>query len=189
MQGLWQRRKVNLNATTQQTVLSNGACATPTSPPPTSTSTPSDEPPRPAESVPPPAFGAVVEGTPPLPPSTSSQNKRKLRSTRGDEYNKRSRTGAGNTSKEYSTRRQRCAQFWAAWTHAWRKCSSSWQCLLHTPRSTSIPACYNIDLPAAARLCLRTLLAGCAAPLYLGHCIAAARADKKKLVVDDDQGS
>jgi ribosome biogenesis ATPase len=97
MQGLWQRRKVNLNATTQQTVPTS---ATPTSPAPTSTPTPSDEPPRP-EPVPP-AFGAV-ERTPVL-PSTSTQSKRKLRSTRGDEGNKRSRTGTGtgNTSKEYT---------------------------------------------------------------------------------------
>jgi ribosome biogenesis ATPase len=99
MQGLWQRRKVNLNATTQQTVPSTSASATPTPPPPTSASTPSDEPPRPAEPVPPPAFGAV-EATPV--PSTSSQSKRKLRSARGDEGNKRSRTGTGNTSKEYA---------------------------------------------------------------------------------------
>ena len=106
MQGLWQRRKVNLNATTQQTVPSStSASATPTPPPPTSTSTPSDEPPRPAaEPVPPAALGAV-DGTPvPVPvPSTSSQSKRKLRSTRGDEGNKRSRTtGTGNASKEYA---------------------------------------------------------------------------------------
>ncbi|KAN0113732.1 P-loop containing nucleoside triphosphate hydrolase protein [Russula decolorans] len=74
-------------------------------PPPPPTSTPSDEPPRPAEPPvpPPPAFGAV-EGTPVPPPSTSSQSKRKLRSTRGDEGSKRSRTtiGTGSTSKEYA---------------------------------------------------------------------------------------
>jgi ribosome biogenesis ATPase len=83
-----------LNATATQTVPSTSA--TPTPPPPTSTSTPSDEPPRP-EPVQPPIEGAPV-------PSTSSQSKRKLRSTaRGDEGNKRSRTtGTGNTSKEYA---------------------------------------------------------------------------------------
>ena len=91
-----------MNATTQT---APSTSATPTPPPhphpPTSTSTPSDEPPRP-EPVPQPAAGAV-EGTPlPLPSSTGSQSKRKLRSTRGDEGNKRSRTGAGNTSKEYA---------------------------------------------------------------------------------------
>jgi ribosome biogenesis ATPase len=100
MQGLWQRRKVNLNATTQ-TVSSTTSATTPAPPPPappTSTSTPSDEPPpaRP-EPVPSPASGAV-DGTPP----TSSQSKRKLRSTRGDEGNKRSRTGTGSTSKEHA---------------------------------------------------------------------------------------
>lgn len=98
MQDLWQRRKVNLNATTQAVPSTS---ATPTPPPPTSTSTPSDEPPRP-EAVPPPASGAVVEGTPVPSTATSSQSKRKLRSTRGDEGNKRSRTGTGNTSKEYA---------------------------------------------------------------------------------------
>jgi len=92
-----------LNATTQQTVPSSASTsATPTPPPPPSISTPSGELPRPAEPVPPPAFGAA-EGTP-LPPSTSSQSKRKLRSTRGDEGYKRSRTGTStsNTSKEYA---------------------------------------------------------------------------------------
>ena len=84
-----------MNATTQ-TVPSTSA--TPTPPPPTSTSTPFVDHPRP-EPVPPPASGAV-EGTPV--PSASSQSKRKLRSTRGDEGNKRSRTGTGNTSKEYA---------------------------------------------------------------------------------------
>ena len=99
MQGLWQKRKVNLNSTTQ-TIPSTSTPTPP--PPPPSTSTPSDEPPRP-EPAPSPASGAV-EGTPPVPvPSTSSQIKRKLRSTRGDEGNKRSRTGTGNnTSKEYA---------------------------------------------------------------------------------------
>lgn len=99
MQGLWQRRKVNLNATTQTQAVPSTS-ATPTPPAPTSTSTPSDEPPRP-EAVPPLSSGAV-EGTPAPVPSTSSQSKRKLRSTRGDEGNKRSRTGTGNTSKEYA---------------------------------------------------------------------------------------
>ena len=98
MQGLWQRRKVNLNSTTQ-TVPSTTSATTPASPPapPTSTSTPPDEPPRP-ETAPSPACGAVVEGAPP----TGSQSKRKLRSTRGDEGNKRSRTGTGNASKEHA---------------------------------------------------------------------------------------
>ena len=95
MQGLWQRRKVNLNATTQT---APSTSATPPPPPPPSTSTPSDDPPRP-DPVPPPASGAV-EATPV--PSTSSQSKRKLRSTRCDEGNKRSRTGTGITSKEYA---------------------------------------------------------------------------------------
>ncbi len=95
MQGLWQRKKVNLNVPTQ-TVPSTGA--TPTPPLPTSTSTPSEEPPCP-DSVPPPASG-TVEGA--QVPSTNSQSKRKLRSTRGEEGNKRSRTGTGNTAKEYA---------------------------------------------------------------------------------------
>ena len=166
MQGLWQRRKVNLNATTQQTAPSStsaNANATLPPPPPPSTSTPSDEPPRPAAEPVPPAFGAV-EGTP-VPSSTSSQSKRKLRLTRSDEGHKcgRTATGTGNTTRRRNTRRRRCAsQTWAAWTHAWRKCSSLWQCLLHTLRSTSIPACsllvayYYMDFLAVARLCLRT---------------------------------
>ena len=80
-----------MNATTQ---MAPSTSATPTSPPPTSTSTPSEETPR-SEPVPPPASG-TVEG--PV-PSTSSQSKRKLRSTRGEEGNKRSRV---NTAKEYA---------------------------------------------------------------------------------------
>jgi ribosome biogenesis ATPase len=95
MQGLWQRRKVNLNATTQ---MAPSTSATPTSPPPTSTSTPSDETPR-SEPVPPPPSG-TVEGVPV--PSASSQSKRKLRSTRGEEGNKRSRVSTSNTAKEYA---------------------------------------------------------------------------------------
>jgi hypothetical protein len=88
------------------------------------------------------------------------------------------------TRRRTSTHRQRCAsQIWAAWTHAWRKCSRSWQCLLHTLRSTSIPACsllvacYCMDLPAVARLCLRTRLVGCA-PLYSGILHSSARTDE-----------
>ncbi|KAH9983302.1 P-loop containing nucleoside triphosphate hydrolase protein [Russula vinacea] len=46
-----------------------------------------------------PASGAV-EGVPVS--SASSQSKRKLRSTRGEEGNKRSRIGTGNTAKEYA---------------------------------------------------------------------------------------
>ncbi|KAF8468490.1 ribosome biogenesis ATPase RIX7 [Russula ochroleuca] len=91
MQGLWQRRKVNLNATTQT---APSTSATPASPPPT-TPTPSEETPR-SEPVPP--ASGTVEGV----PSTSSQSKRKLRSTRGEEGNKRSRVGTGNTAKEYA---------------------------------------------------------------------------------------
>ena len=85
-----------MNSTTTQTVPSTSA--TPPPAPPTSTSTPSDEPPRP-EPLPPPVEAA--EGTPPI-PLTGSQSKRKLRSTRGDEGNKRSRTGTGNTSKDHA---------------------------------------------------------------------------------------
>jgi ribosome biogenesis ATPase len=81
-----------LNATTQ---MAPSTSATPASPPPTSTSTPSEEPPR-SEPVPPPASG-TVDGV--LVPSTSSQSKRKLRSTRGEEGSKRSRIGTG---KEYA---------------------------------------------------------------------------------------
>jgi ribosome biogenesis ATPase len=91
MQGLWQRRKVNLNATTQT---APSTSATPASPPPT-TPTPSEETPR-SEPVPP--ASGTVKGV----PSTSSQSKRKLRSTRGEEGNKRSRVGTGNTAKEYA---------------------------------------------------------------------------------------
>ena len=77
------------------------------------------------------------------------------------------------TTRRRNTRRRRCAsQIWAAWTHAWRKCSSSWQCLSRTLKSTSIPACsllvacYCMDLPAVARPCLQTRLVGCA---LFGH--------------------
>src|SRR5258707_8163170 len=96
MQGLWQRRKVNLNATSQ-TVPSTSA--TPTPPPAVSTSTPSDEPHEPPRPEPVAPASGIVEGA--SVPSTSSQNKRKIRSTRGEEGNKRSRTGTGNTAKEY----------------------------------------------------------------------------------------
>jgi ribosome biogenesis ATPase len=85
MQGLWQRRKVNLNAA--PTVPSTSATtSTPTTPPGPPTSTPSDEPPR-LE----PAASGNAEEVPST--TTASSSKRKLRSTR-EEGGKRSRIGA-----------------------------------------------------------------------------------------------
>ena len=85
MQGLWQKRKVNLNAA--PTVPSTSATtSTSTTPPGPPTSTPSDESPRPE----PAASGNVEE----VPSTTSAlSSKRKLRSTR-EEGGKRSRIAA-----------------------------------------------------------------------------------------------
>lgn len=92
MQGLWQRRKVNLNATS--TAPSANAALTP--PPAPTSAPPAEEPPHP-DSVPP-ASGSAEE----LPQTTTSSGKRKLRSTRGEEGNKRSRVGASNGAKEHA---------------------------------------------------------------------------------------
>lgn len=87
MQGLWQKRKVNLNAA--PTVPStNAPTSTSTTPPGAPTSTPSDEPPR---TEPAPAVSGNVEEVPSMTAAVSS--KRKLRSTR-EEGGKRTRVGA-----------------------------------------------------------------------------------------------
>ena len=92
MQGLWQRRKVNLNATS--TAPSTNASPTPL---PASTSAPPlEEPPRP-DSVPPASTNAEEQ-----PQTTTSSGKRKLRSTRGEEGSKRSRVGVSNGAKEHT---------------------------------------------------------------------------------------
>jgi ribosome biogenesis ATPase len=86
MQGLWQRRKVNLNAA----ATAPSTSATPT-PPPVPTSSPSEDPPRP-DPVP------LSSGNADEAPSTTTapSSKRKVRSTRGDEGStKRSRVGGG----------------------------------------------------------------------------------------------
>jgi ribosome biogenesis ATPase len=87
MQGLWQKRKVNLNAA--PTVPStNAITSTSTTPPGAPTSTPSDEPPR---TEPAPAASGNLEEVPSTTAAASS--KRKLRSTR-EEGGKRTRVGA-----------------------------------------------------------------------------------------------
>ncbi|KAI0261172.1 P-loop containing nucleoside triphosphate hydrolase protein [Gloeopeniophorella convolvens] len=87
MQGLWQRRKVNLNA-----------AHTPPSPspaptPPTTSAGP-DDPSRPETITPAPVNTEDV-------PSSAPPSKRKIRTIRGEESSKRSRTGGGAIAKEY----------------------------------------------------------------------------------------
>ena len=92
MQGLWQRKKVNLNAT--PTAPSPNAAPTP--PPARTSAPPLEEPPHP-DSVPP-ASGNAEE----QPQTATSSGKRKLRSTRGEEGSKRSRVGVSNGTKEHA---------------------------------------------------------------------------------------
>ncbi|KAH9955936.1 ribosome biogenesis ATPase RIX7 [Russula dissimulans] len=86
-QGLWQKRKVNLNAIP----IAPSTSATPTPPP---TTTPSEEPPR-LEPVP------SASGNAQAVSSTPSSTKRKPRSTRGEEGSKRTRFGTDNAAKGY----------------------------------------------------------------------------------------
>ncbi|KAH9178379.1 P-loop containing nucleoside triphosphate hydrolase protein [Lactarius sanguifluus] len=86
MQEIWHRKRVNLN--TAQTPPSASAPPTPPLPQP-------EEPPRPEPATTVPATLDEVL------PTASSSNKRKLRTTRGEEGTKRSRVAAGGIAKEY----------------------------------------------------------------------------------------
>ncbi|KAH9068207.1 P-loop containing nucleoside triphosphate hydrolase protein [Lactarius deliciosus] len=86
MQEIWHRKRVNLN--TAQTPPSASAPPTPPLPQP-------EEPPRPEPATTVPANSDEVL------PTASSSNKRKPRTTRGEEGTKRSRVAAGGIAKEY----------------------------------------------------------------------------------------
>ena len=89
MQENWQRKRINLNA--GQTPPSASSPRTPPPPPPQP-----EEPPRSEPATIVPANSEEVL------PTASSSNKRKPRSTRGEEGSKRSRVTAGGISKEYA---------------------------------------------------------------------------------------
>ncbi|KAH9012691.1 P-loop containing nucleoside triphosphate hydrolase protein [Lactarius pseudohatsudake] len=86
MQENWHRKRVNLN--TAQTPPSASAPPTPPLPQP-------EEPPRPEPAT------AVPANSDEVLPTASSSNKRKPRTTRGEEGTKRSRVAAGGIAKEY----------------------------------------------------------------------------------------
>jgi ribosome biogenesis ATPase len=88
MQENWQRKRINLN-TTGQTPPSASAPRTPPPPQP-------EEPPRSEPATTAPANSDEVL------PTSSSSNKRKPRSTRGEEGSKRSRVAAGGIAKEHA---------------------------------------------------------------------------------------